>query len=460
VKILVDNEREQVVDRDYLYVAMLKGLLEDKGFAVTVTNVFEPSYFEDPAMVGIFKAFKNHLDTYNTLPDKDIVINSVPRDIKDEVVGILTETETTDFDVAKNYDWLRRQTNIYLKQRAIKQSIIKSVDVIDKNGDYDEIKRLVETALCKDININLGLDYFGTMKERLTRIFTSSDNRIKTYYPTLDELFNGGYPPYTLNMFIAKIHGHKSNIMTNIVSRQVMNGIKVGLATLEMSENIYAQRFDANLTNLDINRIYHNQSVRTQFIKNIKDVREKATGSLWIKEYPTGQATVADFRRWLRELKMRGIDIEILFCDYLALMKTEGKSAGDLYRDGKSISEELRAVGFEFGIPIVTVAQINRSGTFLDFDSLDMNSIAESFGIGATADSVLIQGSDSDDMIYKNELKWKVVKNRLGGRVGSIGKWYFDSKSLRIYDELEFSKWVDDVSMSGDSRDTVERAVR
>ena len=457
---MVDNEREQVVDRDYLYVAMLKGLLEDKGFAVTVTNVFEPSYFEDPAMVGIFKAFKNHLDTYNTLPDKDIVINSVPRDIKDEVVGILTETETTDFDVAKNYDWLRRQTNIYLKQRAIKQSIIKSVDVIDKNGDYDEIKKLVETALCKDININLGLDYFGTMKERLTRIFTSSDNRIKTYYPTLDELFNGGYPPYTLNMFIAKIHGHKSNIMTNIVSRQVMNGIKVGLATLEMSEDIYAQRFDANLTNLDINRIYHNQSVRNQFIKNIKDVREKATGSLWIKEYPTGQATVADFRRWLRELKMRGIDIEILFCDYLALMKTEGKSAGDLYRDGKSISEELRAVGFEFGIPIVTVAQINRSGTFLDFDSLDMNSIAESFGIGATADSVLIQGSDSDDMIYKNELKWKVVKNRLGGRVGMIGKWYFDGKSLRIYDELEFSKWVDDVSMSGDNRDTVERTVR
>jgi len=460
VKTLVDNEREQVVDRDYLYVAMLKGLLEDKGFAVTVTNVFEPSYFEDPAMVGIFKAFKNHLDTYNTLPDKDIVINSVPRDIKDEVVGILTETETTDFDVAKNYDWLRRQTNIYLKQRAIKQSIIKSVDVIDKNGDYDEIKRLVETALCKDIDINLGLDYFGTMKERLTRIFTSSDNRIKTYYPTLDELFNGGYPPYTLNMFIAKIHGHKSNIMTNIVSRQVMNGIKVGLATLEMSEDIYAQRFDANLTNLDINRIYHNQSVRNQFIKNIKDVREKATGSLWIKEYPTGQATVADFRRWLRELKMRGIDIEILFCDYLALMKTEGKSAGDLYRDGKAISEELRAVGFEFGIPIVTVAQINRSGTFLDFESLDMNSIAESFGIGATADSVLIQGSDSDDMIYKNELKWKVVKNRLGGRVGSIGKWYFDSKSLRIYDELEMEKWIEDAKVSNDAREALERQVR
>jgi hypothetical protein len=131
-----------------------------------------------------------------------------------------------------------------------------------------------------------------------------------------------------------------------------------------------------------------------------------------------------------------------------------------LYRDGKSISEELRAVGFEFNIPIVTVAQINRSGTFLDFDSLDMNSIAESFGIGATADSVIIQGSDSDDMIYKNELKWKAVKNRLGGRVGSVGKWYYDNKSLRIYDELEMDRWIEDAKISNDAREAFERPVR
>ena len=448
------------VDRGYLYVAILKGLMSDKNFAVTVTTVFDPTYFEDPVMIGVFKSFKNHLETYNTLPDRDILINSTPKDIREDVISFIAEAEATDFDVAKNYDWLRDNTNNYLKERAIKQSIIKSVDVIEKGGNFEEIKILVEAALCKDININLGLDYFGSMKERLTRIFNSSDNRIKTYYPTLDELFNGGYPPYTLNMMIAKVHGHKTNIMTNIITRQVMNGIKVGLATLEMSEDMYAQRFDANYANLDINRIYHNQTVRSQFIKTIQEVKNNASGSLWIKEYATGRATVADFRRWLRELKMRGINIQILFCDYISLMKTEGKSAGDLYRDGKAISEELRALGFEFGIPIVTVAQINRAGTFLDFETLDMNSIGESFGIPATADSMLVQGSDSDDMIYKNELKWKCCKNRLGGRVGLIGKWYFDSKSLRIYDELEMDKWIDDARISSDVREAVERQVR
>ena len=138
-------------------------------------------------------------------------------------------------------------------------------------------------------------------------------------------------------------------------------------------------------------------------------------------------------------------------------MKPESKKTGDLYKDGKSISEELRALGSEFDIPVVTVAQINRTGTFLDFDSLDMNSIGESFSIPAAADTIIVQGYDEDDMVYKNELKWKCVKNRLGGMVGTTGKLYYDSKSLRIYDETELEKWMEDAKITNDDRDVFER---
>lgn len=452
-----------MVETDYLYVAMLKGLMTDQNYAITVASVFEESYFETAGMSQLFSSVKGHVEEFNTLPDRDIIINSISGDNKDEVVKLFADADATDFDVAKNYDWLRTETNNYLKDRAIKDSIIKSVDIIDKktgSGNYDEIKAVVENALCKDINIDLGLDYFEQMGERLTRILNATDTRVKTYYPSLDELFNGGFPPYTLNMMIAKVHGHKTNIMTNIIARQVANGVRVGLATLEMSEDMYAQRFDANFTNLDINRIYHNASVKPQFLKGIKQVKANVgEGRLYIKEYPTGRATVADFRRWLRELRMRGMMVDILFCDYISLMKAENNHAGDLYKDGKAISEELRALGFEFNIPVVTVAQINRGGTFLDFESLDMNSIGESFGIPATADSMLVQGADVDDMMYKNELKWKCVKNRLGGRVGLIGKWYYDNRSLRIYDEVEMDRWLQDATQSCDDRELYEREV-
>jgi hypothetical protein len=266
--------------------------------------------------------------------------------------------------------------------------------------------------------------------------------------------------PYHHLYYTNSVLSHNSNIMTNIISRQVLHGVNVALASLEMSTDMYAQRFDANFTNLDINRIYINNKVKKQFIGKIKDISHiEGKGNLYIKEYPTGRATVNDYRIWLRELGIRDRLPNIFFCDYISLMKAEARNTGDLYKDGKAISEALRALGFEFNIPVVTVAQINRAGTFLDFDSLDMNSIGESFGIPATADSMIVQGVDEDSMIYQNELRWKCVKNRLGGQVGQLGKWYHDQKSLRIYDEDEMDLWVSEALKSGDERLTFEREI-
>lgn len=449
-----------MVDTNFLMLSILKGMFLDKNYAFTVTTVFEEKYFQDVEMSEIFRVFKKHLDEHKEIPSKDIVANSIPSDTRAKVIDMLSRSEQTDFDMVKNYDWLLTETNNFLKDAAIKNAILQSVEVIDEKGNTSAIRDIIENALCKDIKINLGLDYFATLGERITRILTTADNRVQTYYPSLDEIFNGGYPPYTLNLMIAKPHGHKSNIMTNIITRQVYHGVDVAMASLEMSEDMYAQRFDANFTNLDINRIYHNKSVRGKFVSGIKELKNNTTrGNLFIKEYPTGRATVLDFRIWLRELKMRDMMPKIFYCDYLSLMKPEGKHTGDLYKDGKAISEDLRALGLEFGIPVVTVAQINRTGTFLDFYSLDMNSIGESFGVPATADSMLVQGADEDDMIYKNELKWKCVKNRLGGQVGRIGKWYYDEKSLRIYDETELDLWIENASHSGDARDMKEETV-
>ena len=449
-----------MLDEQYLMTAMLKGMAEDKNYAITVTSVFEKEYFDDTAMAEVFDHTKKHLKEYDALPDRDIIINTVAPDIKDDVITLFKESESTDFNVSQNYDWLLENTNVYLKDRAIKRAVLDGIDLIDSGENVTKIKEIIETALCKDITLDIGLNYFDDMGERLKRIFSATDQRVKTYYPTLDDLFNGGYPPYTLNMFIAKVHGHKSNIMANIIARQVQNGIRVGLASLEMSTDMYAQRFDANFTNLDINRIYINRKLKGKFLQKIREVKSSVgTGALYLKEYATGRATVNDFRIWLRELAMRDMLPQIFYCDYISLMKSEISHAGDLYKDGKAISEELRALGFEFNIPVVTVAQINRAGTFMDFESLDMNSIGESFGIPATADSMMVQGADEDDMIYMNELKWKCVKNRLGGLVGVTGKWYYDNRSLKIYDETELDLWIRNAQESNDERLAFEREV-
>ena len=443
-----------MVDSHYLLQCMFKSAIEDKQYLTTISGVFKPEYFDSTYHSEIFKFLNSYIREYNEPPQTELVINSVPVDVRNEVKSFFDEVKSTEYDVAKNYDWLLEETNNYLKDKAIKKAITDSVDIIEENGDTTKIRKLVEDALCCDLKVSMGLDYWGQLGERLKRIFTKSDIRIPSYYPTLDEYLNGGFPPMTLSIFPAKIHAGKSALMSNIMSRQVIHGHNVGLCTLEMSEDMFAQRFDAIFTMLDINRIYTNKVLRQALVKSLKELCAKSDrGNLFIKAFPTGSACVNDFRIWLREMAIRGNKIDILYCDYINLMKPEYKSKDSLYQDVKKISEELRALAFEFGIPVISVTQLNRTSMFLSLGETEMHSIAESIGLAASVDFMAILGQNDEDMVYQSEMGYKIVKNRLGPGVGVIGKLYIDDRSLKMYDEMELQMWIDDSKVSGGSRD-------
>ena len=290
------------------------------------------------------------------------------------------------------------------------------------------------------------------LSERLERIFTASINRIPTYFYGLDEFIQGGFPPFTLSVLVAKIHGFKSNTMANWAARQVLNGHTVVLLTLEMSEDMFAQRFDSIYSRMDINQMYTNRHNQVKLFRNLKTLyKDEKRGNLFIKQYPTGAASVADFRAYLRELTIRGINPEIIYVDYLNLMQATNVPASDLYIKGKSIAEELRALSFEFELPVVSVSQLNREARWTDFKSIDFNYISESMGVPATADFMAIIGLDEDDWIYQHEIHNKIAKNRLGGRVNEIWKTYYDERTLKMYDETEEQLWLDDAKLHEDN---------
>jgi hypothetical protein len=175
-------------------------------------------------------------------------------------------------------------------------------------------------------------------------------------------------------------------------------------------------------------------------------------GELFIKQFPTGAATIRDFRVYLRELIMRDIDLGPIYVDYINLMKSMS-GISDMYTKVKNIAEELRALSFEFERPVISVSQLNREGTFVGFEQLDFNYIAESLGLPATADFMGIYGVDDDALVYESEVHYKIVKNRLGGRVGEMGKFYYDTRNLKMYDESELDMWIADATESGDERE-------
>ena len=122
----------------------------------------------------------------------------------------------------------------------------------------------------------------------------------------------------------------------------------------------------------------------------------------------------------------------------------------------KAISEELRALSFEFKCPFISVSQLNREGFYTTFTEIDLNHIAESMGIPATADFMAVLGTDQDEMIYESEVLYKITKSRIGGMVGTVDKFYLDKKSLKMYDSSEMDDWIDDAMISGDTRNQIE----
>ena len=149
---------------------------------------------------------------------------------------------------------------------------------------------------------------------------------------------------------------------------------------------------------------------------------------------------------------MRGIPIHLIYVDYINLMKPSYTSKNDLYSDVKKISEELRALSFEFKCPVISVTQLNREGMRINLQELDFTFISESIAVAATADFIGIIGDDEDSRVYDSEVSMKIAKNRLGGRVGDIIKMYYDTRTLGIYDNTELDLWLKDAEQTGDNR--------
>lgn len=447
------------LNSDFLEKIILKGMLSDKDFLILCSSVFEPEYFDDPNIGHAFSFCREYADEYNRIPSKDAVINS--SEDSTSLREVLDEIDQTDFSVSDSYEFLLNQSNDYLKEKALKRAIVDSVDDVEDPERRNIIQQRIEQALIKDIKIDLGLKYFEQMGERLRRIFTATENRVPTYFPIFDEMINGGFPPYTFNVLTAKIHGGKSNTMANFAARQVLNGKNVVVLTLEMSEDAFAQRFDGIYSGLDINKIYLSNTFKRRLARKLRSVKEdEGRGELFIKQYPTGGASILDFRIYLRELALRDIQIDIVYVDYINLMKTAYKTDKGMYSVIKAVSEELRALSFEFKCPIVSVSQLNREGFFVNFNELDFSHIAESMGIPATADFMAILGLDEEQMVYESEILYKITKSRIGGRIGHMERFYLDKRSLKMYDSCELDQWIEEATISGDDREQIDHEAR
>jgi replicative DNA helicase len=149
-----------------------------------------------------------------------------------------------------------------------------------------------------------------------------------------------------------------------------MNGFTPVIISLEMSEDAFAQRIDAGLSGLDINKIYDTK--KKELVSSIKNQASQRKGDLFIKQFPTGGATVNDIKSYLHELTIRGYKPGPIYVDYLNILKpTYLEKDSNLYTRNKRISEELRALSFEYETPVISAIQLTTEGMQIAVNELN-----------------------------------------------------------------------------------------
>ena len=310
------------------------------------------------------------------------------------------------------HDFLVDETEKWCKDRAIYNAVMESIQIIDKSSTREkgEIPDILKDALSVSFDQHIGHDFIEDSDDRFISYNTVED-KLPFDLEMMNKITKGGLPNKTLNVIMAGTGVGKSLFMCHCAANNLMMGKNVLYISMEMSEEKIAERIDANLMNLPIQDL--SNLPKDMYDKKVKSIRDKTTGKLIVKEYPTASAHTGHFRHLLQELNLKKDFLpDIIYVDYLNICASARMRAGasvNSYTMVKSIAEEMRGLAVEFKLPIVTATQTNRQG----FTSTDvgLEDTSESFGLPATAD-LMVALISTEELEELDQIMVKQLKNR------------------------------------------------
>ena len=418
---------------------VLTNLIYNEDYSRKVLPYLKEEYFSSQSEKVIYSLINNYINKYNALPSKEaltIDLSNLSNVSEDTFKTAKNDIETFAYDEKTNIEWLLNQTEQFCQDKAIYNAIMSSIQILDnKKGELTtgSIPKILSDALAVSFDPHVGHDFIEDAPARY-EFYHQKEVRIPFDLDYFNKITQGGLPKKTLNICLAGTGVGKSLFMCHLAASHLLKGLNVLYITLEMAEERIAERIDANLLDVTLDDL--KALPKDIYDKKIARVKNKTTGKLIIKEYPTASAGSANFRHLLNELRLkRSFTTDVIFIDYLNIcMSSRIRNGANVnsYTYIKAIAEELRGLAVEFNVPIISATQTTRSG--YSSSDLGLEDTSESFGLPATAD-FMFGLSTSEELEALNQIMVKQLKNRYGDP-GTYRRFVvgIDRAKMRLYD--------------------------
>jgi predicted ATP-dependent serine protease len=301
---------------------------------------------------------------------------------------------------------------------------------INKKVDKTALPSLFEKALAINFDDGNYHDYFENAEQRYD-YFHTVKTRIPFKLKMLNKITNGGLIKKTLNIVVMPTGAGKTMFMCDQAA-DWLSDYNVLYVTLEMAEELIANRIDANLMDIEVNDT--TALPKENFLSRINKLRKNTVGQLFVKEFPPNNFNSNDLASLIDEIKqLHGIEIDIVCMDYLNLASAMryNNSGDNSYAYVKAIAEEFRACAIKKNFCLLTATQTNRDGQ--NNSDFELNQVSESHGLSMTAD-FMIGGIATADLEAMKQMRLKQLKNRYGSLVPISFQVGIDRAKMKLFD--------------------------
>ncbi len=380
----------------------------------------------------IYKAMKN-LHTNNIPVDAATVCNELDKNKELSKVGGVEYITDIINSVPSTAN-----LNYYIKiifEKSILRNLINKTTKIQEEcyEEQDSIVDIVENAernILSVYNDRLGKDIrsiqdvLPDVQKNMEALAESKTDftGIRTGYYDFDNMTRGLQKKQVIIVAGRPGCGKSAFALNVALNAAIKNKNSIAFFSLEMGVEEIAKRMFGCVGKIDGDVLKTGKLKNNDWKKWNEAMSELSDTKFFIDD--SGGLTVSEIRRKCRKLKNSDTGLDLIVIDYLQLLSSSSKYAGQRVQEVSEISRDIKKLAMELDVPVIALAQLSRSvEQRKDGDKTPkLSDLRESGSIEQDADIVLFLHSDEYgkyDGNINRKIKLIIAKHR-AGQTGAV----------------------------------------
>jgi len=399
---LVKNDFKELPNNIEAEQSVIGSILVTNEIFDEINTIISNVNFYDPMHQKIFNSIENLI--YKGMLANPITLKNYFKDEKDELNIPEYLVKITKFSTSTRqaieyskiiYDMFVRRELIKISEQTIDSAKINDLDTNGQNIIENSERLLFDLAEKGSFNSSL-VKFDDAVKQTIEMASAAYKNEegivgVPTGLRDLDDKL-GGLHQSDLIIIAGRPSMGKTSLATNIAFNAAQNiqdknkKSSVAFFSLEMSSEQLSTRILSEQARIGSNDIRRGKISNEQFDQFLETSKNIAELPLFIDETPA--ISIAAMSNRARRIKrLHGLDLIVV--DYIQLMRGAFNSKDGRVQEISQITQGLKAVAKELGVPVVALSQLSRQVEQRDDHKPLLSDLRESGSIEQDADVVM-----------------------------------------------------------------------